>query len=56
MHSAKNMVGELRANYSVGLIKRYFRLSKHQKPGRIKRAALGMMLALELRAGVFAYG
>lgn len=56
MHYAKNMVGAVLATYDVPVWKRYFRMSKHQKPGRIKRVALGVMLALELRAGVFAYG
>lgn len=55
MHYAKNMVGAITAQYDVSLVKRYFRLSKHRKPGRIKKATLGTMLAIELLVGVFAY-
>lgn len=56
MHYEKYMVGARPANYNSPLWKRYFRLSKHQQPGRIKKAVLGLMLALEMKAGVFACG
>lgn len=52
MHYAKNMVGAAPANQDAPLWKRYFRLSNHKKPGRIKRA----FGTLELLVGVFAYG
>lgn len=55
MHTSKNMVGEMKANYNVSLWKRYFRLSKHRKPGRITKSVMGAIIALEIMAGVFAY-
>lgn len=55
MHHAKNMVGELKASYSTSLWKRYFRVAKHNKPGRIKKAIIGAVMALELKVGVIAY-
>lgn len=52
MHSAKNMVGSITANYDVSLWKRYFRVSNHKKAGFIRKT-IG---SLELLVGVFAYG
>lgn len=57
MHRANNMVGEIvTASYNVSLVKRYFRMSKHVKPGFIKKAMLTLTTAFELRTGVVLYG
>lgn len=55
MHSAQNMVGECKANYDVSLFRRYFRMSKHTKPGFIKTAMLKFAVACELKMGVVVY-
>lgn len=56
MHYAKNMVGELViANYDVSVWKRYFRFSKHRQPGRIMKAVVGFVTALEVKVGVLVY-
>lgn len=55
MHYAKNMVGEVKATYAAPMWKRYFRVAKHNKPGRIKKAIIGAVMALELKVGVIAY-
>lgn len=55
MHRAKNMVGEMTANYDVSLFKRYFRMSKHVKPGFIRKSIIVVTAALEMRVGVLLY-
>lgn len=55
MHNAKYMVGECKANYNVSLVKRYFRMSKHSKPGMFKKALINFVAALEVKVGVTVY-
>lgn len=55
MHHANNMVGEIRAAHSASLWRRYFRISKHRKPGKLTKTILGMVAAVELKVGVLAY-
>lgn len=52
MHYAWNMVGAVESNYKTSLFRRYFRLSKHRRPGRITKSILITLTALELRIGV----
>ena len=56
MHNAKNMVGELKAARNAPLWKRYFRMSKHSKPGFFKKSLVGFVTALEVGIGVTVYG
>lgn len=56
MHHAKNMVGEQRANYDVSLWRRYFRRSRHNKPGSIRNSVHAMISAISIPVGVLIYG
>lgn len=55
MHYAKNMVGALESNYDVSIFRRYFRFSKHRRPGRVVKSFISTLIAVELMLGVFAY-
>lgn len=60
MHSIKfherHLVGTpMTANYDKPLWQRYFRVSKHSKPGWFKKAVINTVMAIELKVGVVAY-
>lgn len=60
MHSIKfrerHLVGQsVTAVRDASLWSRYFRMSKHVKPGWFKKAVVGLVMTVELKVGVVAY-